>query len=180
MSVDEFILALAGPPASGKTTVALAVATRTGARRVGFGDFVRSEASSRGRTPGRDTLQRLGQQLLEDLGPEPFCRAALRCAQATLKDRPVIWDGVRHLGILTALRSLYDAPVRLIYLEPPDGPRRERFARDANSPEQLRRWEADPTEREGHQLADAADLRCAATTTREAISETLALLSREP
>lgn len=180
MSIHDFVLALAGAPASGKTTVARALATRTGARRVSFGDLVRAEASRRGGIPDRDALQRLGQELLDDLGPEAFCRTALRSPGATLDDRPVIWDGVRHLRVLAALRSLYDAPVRLVYLEPPDGPRRERFAREAGSPEQLRRWEADATEQEGVQLAESADLRCTAATAREAINETLALLSLPP
>lgn len=92
----------------------------------------------------------------------------------------MIWDGVRHLGVLTALGSLYDASVRLVYLQPPEGPRRERFAREAGSPQQVQRWEADATEQEGDQLADAADLRCMATTTEEAISQTFALLALAP
>lgn len=180
MSADDFVLALAGAPASGKTTVAQALATRTGAHRVSFGDLARAEARGKDGALDRDVLQRLGQQLLNDLGPEAFCRAALRCAGATLEDRPVIWDGVRHVRIFITLRSLYDTPVRLVYLQPPDEPRRERFSREAASPEQLRRWEADATEHEGDQLAAAADLRCTAVTTHEAINEVLALLSLAP
>jgi adenylate kinase family enzyme len=177
---DRFVLALAGAPASGKTTVARALATQTGARRVSFGDLVRTEAASRGDSLDRDSLQHLGQQLLDDLGPDAFCRAALRAAGAALQDRPVIWDGVRHLRVLTALGSLYNTPVRLVYLQPPEGPRRERFARQASSPEQLRRWEQDATEQEADQLADVADLRCPAATTLKAISQTLAFLSLAP
>lgn len=177
---DRFVLGLAGAPASGKTTVARVVATQTGALRVSFGNLVRAEAQRYHCSVDRDALQRLGQQVLDDLGPQAFCQAALRSVGATVEDRPVVWDGVRHLRVLTALRSLYDVPVRLVYLQPPEGPRRERFAREASSPEQLRHWEEDATEQEGDQLARAADLRCTSATTREAMSQTLALLSPAP
>jgi adenylate kinase family enzyme len=174
---EGFVLALAGAPASGKTTVARAVAERTAARCVNFGDLIRAEAAGRGEPVDRAELQRLGQGLLNELGPEAFCLAALRCAGASLEDRRVIWDGVRHLRVHAALCALYDLPVRLVYLEPPAEPRRERFAREAGSQEQLESWEADATERERSQLADVAELRCTADTTEEAVDETLALLS---
>lgn len=180
MSADEFVLALAGAPASGKTTVARAVAKRTGGRRVGFGDLIRAEAAGRGDALDRGALQRIGQRLLEELGPEAFCLAALRCAGATLEDRRVVWDGLRHVRVHAALCSLYDLPVRLVYLQPPTEPRRERFARDAASQEQLLSWEAGATEQEGGQLADIAELRCTAASTHEAIVQTLALLSLAP
>lgn len=175
--LDRFVLAIAGAPASGKTTVARAVATHTGGRRVSFGDLVRAEARRRGCSLDRGALQRLGQQLLDDVGPEAFCRAALRAAGSSVEDRPVIWDGIRHLRVLTALRSLYDVHVLLIYLRPPDAARRQRFAREAGSRKELARLEAHATEREAKRLFEAADLVCTAATTDAAFKETLELLA---
>lgn len=180
MSDHRFVLALSGAPASGKTTVARAVADQTGARRVAFGDFVRREAARRSVDTNRGALQQLGQALLDELGPKRFCRAALDAAGATPEDRPVIWDGVRHPVILGALAHVYDAPITLVYLDPPRDDRRARFAREAHSVDELERWERDATERHGAELIGMANLVCAAEQPDQVVAEIITALSTSP
>jgi adenylate kinase family enzyme len=173
---DGFVLALAGPPAAGKTTVAAAVCQRTGARRVGFGDFVRAHAAEQGIESGRDALQRLGTHLLDDLGPSAFILAALDAAGVDSRDRPVVWDAVRHLSVLDALDELYDDPVRLVFLDPPADARRHRLKEAGADEQAIQRWDADSTERDREALAQRANLLCTAAAPRQAIEQTLALI----
>ena len=180
MSNGRFVLGLAGPPAAGKSSVATAVAQITGARQVSFGDFVRSHAQHRALGHARETLQRLGQQLLDELGPSGFVAATLGAAGLTPADQPVVWDGVRHLRVFDALTDLYAVAVQLVYLEPPQDQRRSRLLTDGVDDETLRRWDADDTERERSALAARADLVCHAGDLDDAVAETIQLLRGTP
>ena len=122
------VIALAGKIGSGKTSIAVALAHKLGCPRVGFGDYVRLEATKRGMDPGsREVLQELGESLLrQDL--EGFCEAVLGQANRA-PDGSLIVDGVRHVAVLDALdRLLRPSPVRLIYLAASDEARQLRLA----------------------------------------------------
>jgi AAA domain len=155
VSAQLGVLALAGPPAAGKTTLAREMAQLSGARRIGFGDYVRAEAAARGVEPTRTVLQRLGQRLLGELGAEGFCDAALRSAGGVPTGRPLIWDGVRHVSVLAALSSLYADDLRLVFL---DAPRAERLRRLGMSELELAIIDQDETESDVDLLRDHADL----------------------
>lgn len=176
MTVGRFALAVAGAPSAGKTTLAREIAARTGARRVAFGDYVRIRAADAGRATSRDVLQQLGQDLLDELGPEGLCRAALESAGGASEERPVVWDGVRHLSVCEALYGMYGSDLALVYLDPPGEARRARLARQAASDEQLSRWERDATEAEHESLKRAADLICTAVHPEQAADEVLAFV----
>ncbi len=178
MSDSRFALALAGGPSAGKTTVARAIADRIGARRISFGDYVRARAAETGQETSREQLQQLGQDLLGEFGAEGLCLATLSHAGGRPEERPVIWDGVRHLVVADALRALYEDDLRLGYLNPPSEARRFRLAEQANSDAQLARWEADATEAEGEALKRAADLICVAARVEDAIDEVFAFVTR--
>jgi adenylate kinase family enzyme len=158
--VPKLVVALAGPPSSGKSSVAASIGAEWQAPVLGFGDYVRQEASSRGLTNERGALQDLGQELLEKQGAEEFCRSVLAAQGRAAAELPVIWDGVRHLPVLEALRRIYaPAPVVLAYLQPPESTRRERVLdraeSEAASPEQ---WAAHQTESHLNELKRRADL----------------------
>jgi adenylate kinase family enzyme len=180
VSRTSFVLALAGAPASGKTTLARNLAATTAATYISFGDLVRYEADAQHTSHDRSNLQALGSGMLRDLGPRGLCERALEIARATSDTRPVIWDGVRHLPVLDELRRLY-APTELILvvLKPPEHARRQRLAERASSPEQLETWEADDTESHLAQLAVNAQLICDAATPKNATARILELLAKE-
>jgi len=151
------VVALAGPIASGKTTVARYVARSLGVPRVSFGRFV---ASTQPDSASREALQRAGAALLSELGTERFVSAVLATHGLTREDTPVVWDGLRHVEVLEALRRAY-APreVTLCYLAPPEHVRRERAAALAGSEDRLSRWEQHSTEGIA-QLRELASVVC--------------------
>ena len=155
------VISLAGRIGSGKTSVAVALAHRLGWPRVGFGDYVRSEATRRGLDPGsREVLQELGERLLrQDL--DGFCGAVLGQA-VRASGSGLIVDGVRHIAVLDALhRLLSPSPVRLIYLAASDEARQLRLAAAG-------RWEQDVMAKaEGH--STEADLKNALPRRSEAV-----------
>lgn len=170
--MSHVVLALAGPPASGKTTVARAVGRTLAAPRVGLGDLVRARARERGLADNRTVWQDLGTQLLAEMGSEGMVRGALRHAGLTTDDVPVVWDGVRHVGVVAALRDVYEpVPVLLVALRPPEAERRRRFLAEAGDEEHLRRWERHETESHVDDLAAIAALVCTAATPEGATEE---------
>ena len=177
--MTDVVVALAGPPASGKTSVAHAVAKRLDGTVLGFGDFVRAEARIRNVATDRASLQALGAKLHRSLGPTGFCDAVLARAGRTLEDRPVVWDGIRHVDVALRLRTLYPVPVRLVVLRPPEDERRERFRGEVGSDERLAAFERHPTEGELPQLERIADLVCPAPTIDGATRAVLQLLCAE-
>lgn len=178
MTRTSFILALAGAPSSGKTTVARSIAADTGATHISFGDLIRSEARPRHINTGRSALQALGGSLLEDLGPRGFCERALASAGVTTQTRPVIWDGVRHVPILDELRGLYaPASVTLVVLAPPELARHQRFSAEASSLDELHAWESHDSESHLVQLVAQADLVCDSPSPRLATVRVIDLLA---
>ncbi len=171
------VIALAGLPASGKTTVARALSETLRAPRVSFGELVRTRAREQGLPDNRTVWQEVGSQLLAEHGPDGFIRAALAQAGLGATDVPVVWDGVRHMDVVRSLRALYrPQEVLLVVLRPPEEPRRERFLREAGTIEQLRCWERHETEQHVAALAAAADLVCDHPSTDDATSAVLARL----
>ena len=109
------VIALAGPAASGKSTVARFLSDETHWPVASFGQYVRHIAQKRELPSDRATLQRLGQSLVDE-GPRRFCEQVLRWA-SWKPGNPLILDGLRHVAVSEALRSLA-APMSyyLVYL----------------------------------------------------------------
>jgi hypothetical protein len=178
VSQKQFILAIAGAPASGKTTLAGRIAATTGAVCISFGELVRREAGSRHLGTDRGSLQTLGGDMLRDLGPRGLCELALARAALTTEVRPVIWDGVRHVPVLDELRGLYaPAAVTLVVLAPPEAARYDRFSASASSQKELDAWEAHETESHLPDLISEADLVCDEASPAGATATLLRLLA---
>jgi len=90
---------------------------------VSFGDHVRNVARMRALPATRITWQRLGLQLLTELGPARFVHEVLAASKPGSAVH--LYDGPRQVGLLVELDRLYDQLV-IIYL---DVPRIERYAR---------------------------------------------------
>jgi dephospho-CoA kinase len=165
VEAKKVVVALSGRTKSGKSTVAEAFAERLGWPNASFGNFVRSEAASRGIGETREELQDLGEALIEDLGWEEFCLRTLRHGELDGNSVPCIVDGVRHVNALTTLRKIFQPiPVHLVHLEVPDELRDTRLAADGVSSEQGKEWEEHSTERDvATLLPEMADLRLPAS-----------------
>ncbi len=110
------IICLAGRIASGKTTVALALAeTWPNSSVRSFGDVVRRRAEAEGLSLDRATLQDVGLRLIAQGWPA--------FVSDLLNDLPsdaevLIVDGIRHIEPVDELRRRFPTvPVRLVFLE---------------------------------------------------------------
>lgn len=156
----RLVLAFSGRTKAGKTTIANSLAGRLNWPLASFGDYVRSEALSRGRTDKREDLQDLGATLITTLGIDEFCRLTLAHADLDNNSAPCIVEGVRHLDALTALRRLFEpVPVYLIHLDISDEERQKRLEAEGVTLDRGAAWEQHDTEQDVAQiLPDQAEL----------------------
>lgn len=134
-AIPPALIAISGPIGSGKTTLTALLSQRLGWPRSAYGDVVRDIATSRGLTPDRRTLQRVGADLIA-AGWEPFTRRVLARA-GWRPGGPVVIDGVRHPGAVTMLRALTaPLPAVVVYLDIPvsDGVARARHRDGVKAP----------------------------------------------
>ena len=99
----HLVVCLAGAVGSGKTTVARALAADLDATIAGFGDFVRHIAAENNEPTDRNTLQRLGQSLVE-ADAIGFTRRFTDWARFDAT-RSIIIEGVRHASAYDAIRD---------------------------------------------------------------------------
>lgn len=159
MTADTTI-ALAGRTGAGKTTVGERLAEAFSVPLASFGGFVRSQADARGLDQERETLQDLGQLLIETLGWTRFCVETL-AAVGVKPPAACVVEGVRHVEAVVALRSLYSpVAVTFVWLDISDKERVARLWGRGDDPRLLTSWERHEIERQAlDALPEAADLR---------------------
>lgn len=173
-----FSIGLAGRISSGKSTLAERLAERLDLPRIAFGDYVRARAQSRALDTERRTLQALGAEELESLGPDGLCRSAAQWAGVNLDSTEVVWDGVRHIAVAHALRELHaPSTFYLIGLRPPEADRQRRVEAEAGSVQEREAWERDSTEHELDAVFAQADIVLDAPSAEHALGQTLAWLA---
>lgn len=111
------VICFSGGIASGKTTLASAVAKHRGLRLATFGGFVRQVANRRKIPEEREALQELGAALIAEMTFDGFCSAVLRDAGWT-SGGSVVVDGIRHVPAYEAIERLV-SPVetRLFFVD---------------------------------------------------------------
>jgi len=122
------VFIVSGAPKVGKTSIAVKLAEDLRCPLVSFGDYVRAQARALlgDISPTRGFLQDLGQELVSR-NPERFCREVLSSI-ISIKERPVVIDGLRHVALLPYIATLLDATeVNLIFVEASPEARVERW-----------------------------------------------------
>lgn len=120
-------VAFAGKIGVGKSALSSLLAAELGWKRASFGGYIRSLASERGQEPGREILQRIGEEL-EASDPVGLCRSVLSSVEWQ-SGEPIVIDGIRHLRILDLLRALVrPQPLCFIYLDVEEATRKARLA----------------------------------------------------
>jgi dephospho-CoA kinase len=132
------IVGIAGRIASGKSTLARALAGKYSFKLISFGNYVRQEAQARGlEVSDRQVLQDFGQSLVEE-SPTLFVRGVFHRANYQSEDR-VVLDGIRHESVwneIMALGSSHRSPVALIFMEMAEEERRRRLTSRGLSPDE--------------------------------------------
>jgi dephospho-CoA kinase len=157
------IVGIAGKIASGKSTLARALAARLDANLLGFGDYVRATARSRGLDhTDRQTLQDIGQQLVTD-DPAAFVCGILSWVDYKSGRQPIIFDGVRHNAVweqITEFARRNGDTAILVYLDMPESQRQVRLAARGLDREEASVFDQHSSEREiDTHLQIAANLR---------------------
>ena len=108
-------IVICGRIGSGKSTVSAMLASELSIQMVSFGDYVRQMARRDGRPNTRSVLQNLGDCLYQQLGASGLLQGTLEMAGID-KDETVIFDGVRHIDVLSEIRRRADKTVA-VYLD---------------------------------------------------------------
>ncbi len=178
----NIVLCFSGGIASGKTTLAMAVADRLGFKVATFGGFVRGVARTRGISERREDLQALGEALIQEMGWEDFCSSVLRVA-GWAPSASIVVDGIRHVSAFEAIKKLVaPVPAKLIFVDVP------RAVRQARSDEtrtgdatDLAKAETHSTERDVHgSLREMADLVLDGTIEVDGLVEQVQRVFRDP
>lgn len=113
--MKALVIGLAGKIGSGKSTVASCLASTLNWPCISFGNYIRSISRQRGINESRDSLQKLGEALINE-DAERFCRSVL--SQAIWEERQqLIVEGIRHVQIADLLRKIISpTEFRLIYI----------------------------------------------------------------
>jgi len=169
------IIGIAGQIGSGKTSLALELCKRLNAKKVSFGDFVRSEAIRRNIIPTRFALQELGETLIAELGPYDFVQRVL---DSTDIHPIMVLDGVRHIEIWQAIRSLAPRSL-LIYLDIKEATRLDRLrSRDNLSDCSIKRAMLHTMEVNIPKLKDLADIVLLESPLEEMVFEALSRIEQ--
>jgi dephospho-CoA kinase len=162
-AVRAVVFGISGRIASGKSTIANALAERFDCPVASFGSYVRSIAREGGIDPeDRQALQELGESLITSLGWEDFCRRTI--ATVGYSEGSIVVDGVRHFGAAEALRLIVaPATFLLVAIEVDEDVRRRRIERRGIA--QRAGGEADQhrSESEVFRLMESADVVVAPT-----------------
>lgn len=161
--MSKVVVALSGPVAAGKSTLATSLHARYGARVVRSHELLEQIATERhGRGLGeRRALQEFGELLDRETGGAWLADAVNALAQ-DLPDRSVIVvDAVRIQAQVDSLRDQLGRQVVHVHVHAPVGELAVRYPRKTGAITELDTYEQvqqNPTERDVHRLADTADI----------------------
>lgn len=120
-------IGIAGPIASGKSTVIECLSRMRLCHVVSYGDYVRAVATSRGIERSRDALQALSNELLGEYGHSGLAELVIR-SRNWGQDLPLIIDGVRHVEAIEAIKQILEPiPTHLVFVRTPIKVRMERI-----------------------------------------------------
>lgn len=109
----KLTIGIVGKISSGKSSITKALKKATGIPEASFGSFLVDYSKKHQLPTDRHSLQELGSQFIEQ-SPEAFLAAMLE--QANLASDTIIIEGIRHLSVLNAVKSISET-VFTIYID---------------------------------------------------------------
>jgi len=148
------VIALAGHSGSGKTAIAKRlVAEHPDWARISCGEFVRAVAEQRGLSLELPVTHPLGQQLVEELGPERFLEEVLKLAAVSPDANKLVIDDIYHVGVFEALRRRWTS-LQFVPVDLPESLRRQVFESRGLSEEEVEEVEGSALDREADRLLE--------------------------
>lgn len=105
---------VSGKICSGKSTLAKKIAEDTGYLLISFGGILKDHLVKSDLPVTRESLQRIGQELIDQLGYEGFLRWSIEHSPQIQWNGPLIVDGLRHVAIYSCLVEMFPRGV-LVY-----------------------------------------------------------------
>lgn len=100
-------IALAGKIGSGKSTIAKGLSKYLAYPIISFGEIIKKYSEKSGTTNNRESLQSLGQSLIEKFGADGFIDWTIKNSSGCNWDAPLIIDGFRHLLAYQRFNQLF-------------------------------------------------------------------------
>jgi len=110
----ETKICVAGKICSGKSTLARKIAEYTDYPLISFGGILKDHLIKSDLPITRESLQRIGQELIDQLGYDKFLRWSIEHSPQIQWDQSLIVDGLRHGAIYTHLVERFPHSV-LVY-----------------------------------------------------------------
>ena len=107
-------ICVAGKICSGKSTLAKKIAERTGCPLISFGEILKDHLVKSDLPVTRETLQRIGQELIDQLGYDGFLRWSIKHSPQIQWNDPLVIDGLRHGAIYSRLVEMFPRSI-LVY-----------------------------------------------------------------
>lgn len=151
------IIVLAGPIASGKTTIAKLLAERYGFVYLKSKETLMRLLRERGESINENTLQAIGKEVVEKIGGRGLTELVLQDYDSS---KNYVYDSIRNIDDCVYLRERFRERFKLIYLDLPEGIRKQRYVLRIGreiSEESFYRRASHPVEAEIPYLSSEAD-----------------------
>jgi hypothetical protein len=140
------VIVLSGPPVSGKTRIAEKLhSEHLDWGWASCGEFVKAEAKRRGTDTSRLETDKLGQQLVNDLGGEQFLSAVLTNSTIPSDASTLIIDDVYHAEVFDAIKRRW-GHLDFVTVGLPDSMRRQLLRKQAVPDAEVQASKANPLE----------------------------------
>lgn len=149
---------VAGKICSGKSTLAKKIAEHTGYPLISFGGILKDHLVKSDLPVTRESLQRIGQELIDQLGYDGFLRWSIEHSPQIQWNSSLIVDGLRHGAIYSCLVETFPHSI-LVYCACDPGTQLARLmARDQLDENDARETLSHETEKYVSELEASANL----------------------
>lgn len=151
-------ICVAGTICSGKSTLARKTVEYTGYPLISFGGILKDHLSKSDLLVTRETLQRTGQELIDQLGYDGFLQWSIEHSPQIQWDKPLIVDGLRHRIIYSRLMEIFPRSILVYCVCDPETQLERLMARDRIDGNEARQILSHETERYVSELESQANL----------------------
>ena len=149
---------VAGKICSGKSTLAKKIVEHTGYPLISFGGILKNHLVKSDLPVTRESLQRIGQELIDQLGYNGFLQWSIEHSPQIQWNSPLIIDGLRHGVIYSRLVEMFPRGVLIYCICDQETQLARLMARDQISEDEARRILSHETEQYVSELEPQANL----------------------
>lgn len=149
---------VAGKICSGKSMLAKKIAEHTGYPLISFGGVLKDHLVRSDLPVTRESLQRIGQELIDQFGYDGFLRWSIEHSPQIQWNSPLIIDGLRHGAIYTRLVEMFPRGVLVYCICDPETQLARLMARDQLDENDARETLSHETEKYVLELEASANL----------------------